>query len=319
MPMYKTLSTSPAIPWRLRHGLERWLESSCRDRQPGLYRWFHFGEARDPLRAVTSGPGHHFFGYYDKSPWNASQRLLLAHEAPFNDRPPGAEDGVSVGVVHLADGNRYQPLSRTIAWNWQQGSMLQWHPADPEHLLLHNDRRGDRFVAIVRDTQGRELNVYERPMYAVSRDGRFAYSVNFARLYTHRPGYGYAGVADVWAADPHPREDGIHRLDLVSGRSERIISLDQLSHLDGDDRWHRAFQWINHVQVSPDGTRIAFFHIRREGETGWRARLCSCTSDGSEPTSVLDAEVVSHYDWLDNRRILIWSREQARTRRFTIV
>src|SRR5436309_3050764 len=57
------------IPWRLRHGLERWVESSCRDRRPGLYRWLHFGEARDRLRAVTSGPHHHFFGYYDKWWW----------------------------------------------------------------------------------------------------------------------------------------------------------------------------------------------------------------------------------------------------------
>jgi hypothetical protein len=312
MAMYKTLSTNPAIPWRLRNGLERWVESSCRDRQPGLYRWLHFGEARDRLRAVTSGPGHHFFGYYDKCPWNASQKLMLAHEASFNDRPPTAEDGVSVGIVHLSDGNRYQRLATSLAWNWQQGSMLQWHPADPERLLLHNDRREDRFVAIVRDTQGRELNVYERPIYAVSPEGRFAYSVNFARLYTHRPGYGYAGCADAFAAEPHPRDDGIHRLDLASGRSELVISLERLAHLDADDAWRDAFQWINHVQVSPDGTRLAFFHIRRVGEAGWRARLCSCACDGSGPTRVLDAQVVSHYDWLDNEHILIWASDQGR-------
>ena len=56
MSMYKALSGSPMIPWRLRQGMERWLESSCRDRRPGLYRWLHFGDARDRLRAVTVGP-----------------------------------------------------------------------------------------------------------------------------------------------------------------------------------------------------------------------------------------------------------------------
>ena len=74
--------------------------------------------------------------------------------------------------------------------------MLQWHPGDPDRLIVHNDRRDGRFVAVVRDTEGRELNVYDRPIYAMSPEGRYAYSVNFARLHTHRPGYGYAGGTD---------------------------------------------------------------------------------------------------------------------------
>ncbi len=319
MPIYKALSASPLIPWRFRHGLERWLESSCREERPALYRWLHFGEARDRLRAVTSGPAHHFFGYYEKSPWNASQSLLLAHQAPFNDRPPGREDSVSVGVVHLGESNRYEPLGTSLAWNWQQGSMLQWHPADREHLVVYNDRRLGRLVAAVRDTQGRTLNVYDQPIYALSPDGRYAYSVNFARLHTHRPGYGYAGLADPWADDPHPSADGIHRLDMASGRCELILSLDELAHLDADDAWRGAFQWINHVQVSPDASRIAFFHIRRVGEAGWRARLCSCASDGSAPMRLLDTEVVSHYDWLDDQRILVWARDHGHSGHFRLV
>ncbi len=319
MAMYKALSTSPVIPWRFRKGLERWLESSCRDRQPGLYRWLHFGEARDRLRAVTFGPKHHFFGYYDKCPWNASGTLLLAHEAAFNDRPPAAEDSVTIGMVRLADHNRFEPLATSRAWNWQQGSMLQWHPSEPEGLIVHNDRRDGRFVAVVRDTQGRELNAYDRPIYALSPEGRYAYSVNFARLYTHRPGYGYAGVEDPWAADPHPRDDGIHRLDLQSGGSELIVSLDELARAGSNDETRNAFQWINHVQVSPDGSRLAFFHIRRVGEAGWRARLFVCASDGSDPKCLVDADVVSHYDWLDNRRILIWAKDEGQPGHFWLV
>ncbi|HTS21088.1 MAG TPA: hypothetical protein VMN79_04685 [Casimicrobiaceae bacterium] len=318
MAIYRALATNPVIPWRLRHGMERWLESSCRDRQPGLYRWLHFGAARDPLHAVTTGPAHHFFGYYDKCPWNASQSLLLAHEASFNDRPPGPEDRVSVGVVHVAEGNRYEALATTPAWNWQQGSMLQWHPADPERLLLHNDRRDGRFAAIVRDTGGRTYAVYDRPIYAIGPDGGAAYSVNFARLYAHRPGYGYAGGEDPWSDSPHPGEDGIHRIDLASGRSELIVSLDELSRL-GDEAWRGAFAWINHVQVSPDGGRIAFFHIRRTAEGGWRARLCCCSSNGSQLACLLDAEVVSHYDWLDAERMLIWAKERGAPGRFRLV
>jgi len=316
--VYKTLSASPVIPWRVRHGLERWVESSCRDRRPRLYRWLHFGQARDRLRPVTFGPRHHFFGYYDKCPWNASGTLLLGHEAPFNDRPPGLEDAASVGIVHLAEANRYEALATTLAWNWQQGSMLQWHPADPERLVVHNDRRAHRFVACVRDLHGRTLNVYDRPIYALSPDGRYACSVNFARLHAHRPGYGYAGCADPWADEPHPGEDGIHRLELASGRSELIVSLDQLARLDTDADSRAAFQWINHVQISPDATRIAFFHIGRT-EGGWRARLCCCASDGSGVAVLLDREFISHYDWLDNHSLLIWTRDHGHPGNFVLV
>jgi hypothetical protein len=319
MPMYKALSSSPIVPWRLRQGLERWVELSCRERRPGLYRWLHFGETRDRLRAVTSGPGHHFFGYYEKCPWNASGNLLLAHEAAFNDRPPGADDTVAVGIVHLAERNRFQALARSSAWNWQQGSMLQWHPADPERLILHNDRRDGQFRGVVRDTEGREVNVYDRPIYAVSPNGRDAFSLNFARLHTHRPGYGYAGGSDRWSDDPHPMHDGIHRMDLLSGRSGLIVSLDQLARLDHGEDLSDAFQWINHVQVSPNGNRLAFFHIWRIGEAGWRARLLSCNVDGSGLDCMLESDFVSHYDWLDDGRILIWAKDGKRAGHFWLL
>ena len=172
----------------------------------------HFGEARDRLRAVTSGPRHHFFGYYDKCPWNASGTLLLAHEAAFNDRPPGADDSITIGLVRLNERNNFQVLASSRAWNWQQGSMLQWHPGDPDRWIVHNDRRNGEFVAVIRDTAGQELNAYARPIYAMSGEGRYAYSVNSRACTRHRPGYGYAGGTDRWAGDPHPNDDGIHRL-----------------------------------------------------------------------------------------------------------
>ena len=188
-----------------------------------------------------------------------------------------------------------------------------------KRLLLHNDSRDGRFVSVVRDTTGREVHLYERPVYALSSDGRHAYSVNFARLHTHRPGYGYAGAADPWADEPHPRDDGIHRIDLTTGRSELIVSLDALAGLGTSKGMHDAFQWINHAQVSPGGNRLAFFHIARAGKSGWWARLCICGSEGENPMCLLDAEIVSHYDWLDDTHILIWSRETGQAGHFFLV
>ncbi|RJP16033.1 MAG: hypothetical protein C4520_18615 [Candidatus Abyssobacteria bacterium SURF_5] len=38
------------------------------------------------VRAVTSGPKHHFFGYYGISPWNESRTRLLCLETDFQNR-----------------------------------------------------------------------------------------------------------------------------------------------------------------------------------------------------------------------------------------
>ncbi len=313
MTLYHRFNRSPWVPWRIRNGMELWLERRGRVRHPRLYQWLHFGRWRDPVIPVTRGPRHHFFGYYEKSPWNASQRFLLAHEAGFNDRPPGPDDVVTVGLVDLQDPDRpFRPLGQSLAWNWQQGSMLQWHLADPENLLVHNDRRQGQARGVVRDTSGRELAVIERPIYALDPDGRHAYSLNFARLHRHRPGYGYAGLEDPFADQHHPADDGIWRIDLDNGRAELIVSLDQLARLDPTPAMAGVHHWINHIQVAPDGSRLAFFHIWRVGEDGWRVRLYTSRPDGTQLSCLLDAEFVSHYDWQDAEHILIWAHIDGR-------
>lgn len=318
MSPYRSIMAISGLPWRLRQTLERWVEGPVRARQASLYRWLHHGSPRERLQPITTGPKHHFFGYYDKFPWNASQTLMLAHEAEFNDRAPGPDDRLRIGVVRLAD-KSFIPLGETLAWNWQQGAMLAWHPADTENLLVHNDRRDGQFVGIVRDTTGGERRVYDRPIYAISPDGKMAWSLNFARLATHRPGYGYAGVADPWAASPHPDDDGIHAIDLESGASALIVSLDQLAGNHPTPGMTGQFHWINHIQASPRGTRIAFFHLWREGEKGWGVRLYVARPDGTELTCALDTGRISHYDWLDEDHVLVWARRHEGGERFLLV
>lgn len=316
--LYPALSRLPAIPWRVRKKLETWVENDARVRLPALYRWLHFGRAHDPLVAVTSGPKHHFFGYYEKSPWNASQTLLLAHEADFNDRAPGADDACRIGVVHLGE-RRFEALAESLAWNWQQGAMLAWHPADPERTLVHNDRERGVAVGVVRDVSGRVLQRYTRPIYTLSPDGRLGWSLDFARLALHRPGYGYAGITDPRAHEHAPGDDGLHLIELDSGRSTLIVSLHLLARKDAKPAMNGQFHWLNHIQPSPQGSRIAFFHLWREGEKGWGVRLYTCRPDGGELVCALDTGRISHYDWLDEDHILAWARRSEGGERFLLV
>ena len=54
-----------------------------------------------PAKAVTSGPKHHFFGYYDKCPWDKTGRYMLAMEIDFCDRQPKPGEELTLGFVDL--------------------------------------------------------------------------------------------------------------------------------------------------------------------------------------------------------------------------
>ncbi len=273
------------------------------------------GEAGYPAaRAITRGPGHHFFGYYDKCPWDPTGRYVLGLETAFMDRPPTADDRATVGLIDRADGDRWRPLAETRAWNWQQGAMLQWLPsADGARRIIYNDREGDRFVAVIRDLDSDEARTLPRPIYAVSRDGRSAVCPSFARLQQTRPGYGYAGVPDPWADDPAPADDGIWWTDLASGESRLIVSLERIARFDPQPGMAGAKHWFNHLEFGPDDRRFIFLHRwRRPGERGWRTRLFTANPDGTDLHCVADHEMVSHFAWRDPRRILAWARQRDR-------
>ena len=197
--------------------------------------------------------------------------------------------------------------------------MLQWHPKEGETLFFHNDRRDGRHVGILRRTDGREIRSYDRPIYAVAPNGLQAFSVNFARLQTHRPGYGYAGVADPWSGDPAPDDsDGIQLVDLQTGQSRLIVSLGALSRMAPTPGMQGGIHYVNHIQVNRSGSRIAFFHIWTTGEKTWSVRLYTADPDGGRLLCLLDTGRVSHYDWLDDRRILVWAHQPGVGDRFLL-
>ena len=319
MTLYHRLLATHRIPWRVRNGFETWVEGPCRERHTSFYRWLHLGVAAEFLEPVTKGPLHHFFGYYDKSPWNRSGRQLLAHEAQFNDRAPSAEDRLGIGVIDRHKGGGFRRLTQTLSWNWQQGAMAQWLPAEPERQFSYNDRRNGQVVGVIFDVTDGEQAVLNRPIYAWLPDGSSGYSLNFARLAEHRPGYGYAGCEDPHRNDPHPVSDGIWRINPKSGSSDLIVSLDELAKKDPKASMHNAWHYVNHIQPSRGGARIAFFHLWHKDDSGWEVRLYTCRSDGSELSCWLDTGFISHYDWRDDDAILVWANQKSGPARFLLV
>ena len=54
--------------------------------------------------ALSSGPKHHFFGYYGVDVWDPSQRYHLALETDFDDHRPEPQDVAAVGLIDRESG-----------------------------------------------------------------------------------------------------------------------------------------------------------------------------------------------------------------------
>ncbi len=265
-----------------------------------------------PVRAVTRGPSHHFFGYYEKSPWDATGRYMLAMEVPFGDRMPEVDDKATIGVIDLEEGCTFTPLAHTFACNWQQGAMLHWLPG-ADQTIIFNDRRDGAFVSIMLDIRTGSTRVLDRPVYTLSRDGSRALSLNFARIQRMRADCGYVGVPDPHEEDLHPDADGIHLLDLTTGDSRLLISYHQIASFGRVPSMDGQTSWFNHIQVNTDDSRFAFMHRRRrESQRRIYTRLFTANFDGSEIRCVTDHDFVSHYDWRDPHHILSWARRHGR-------
>ena len=158
-----------------------------------------------PVRAITRGPKHHWFGYYDKLQFDPTGRYVLGMEVDFEHRSPQADDVIKIGMVDLHDGDRWIELGQSTAWCWQQGCMLQWLPGSKSKILW-NDRQDDRFVCHILMLRPKRIAPFRIRFIASVPDGRTAVSPDFRRINDVRPGYGYAGLADPFADDLAPTE-----------------------------------------------------------------------------------------------------------------
>ena len=133
-----------------------------------------------PIRQITHGPKFHWFGYYDKLEFDPTSRYVLANEVDFEGRSPKADDVIRIGMVDLADHDRWIKLGETRAWSWQQGCMLQWRPGSKSEIVW-NDREGDHHVCRLLDVFTRRQRTIPVPIYALSPDGRHAITADFRR------------------------------------------------------------------------------------------------------------------------------------------
>ena len=265
--------------------------------------------ALPPHRFITSGPRHHWFGYYDKLQFDPSGRYVLGMQVPFEHRSPTADDMIDIGMIDLQDDDRWIHLGQSSAWNWQQGCMLQWLPGS-HSTAIWNDREDDRFVCRILNVETKEARTIPHAIYSVSPDGRTAVTADFRRITDVRPGYGYNGLPDPNADDDAPHDSGIFHVDLQTGEAKLIISLKQISETGRIPNPEPGIKhYFNHLLFNPDGSRFIALHRWRYPDGKRLTRMITAAPDGSDIRVVIPNGYASHFIWRDKQHILSQSKD----------
>jgi hypothetical protein len=259
--------------------------------------------------------GEYFFGYYDKSPWDASGKYMLCMKArdTWTEPDPKSEAEILLFNLNLNvnDDNYCRVLAKTNTWNVQQGCMAQWLGPDYSSRIIYNDLRDGSYCSVILDVKSGTERVLPMPVYTVSIDGKTALSLDFSRLHSLRLGYGYAALPEKTKGIALPDEACVWKMDIETGVVTELLKYTDFAkfqprpEMQEDGSVHK----VNHLMLSPNGKRFMVLYRWFVGHRKY-TRLITCNVDGTEMYVLSDDDMVSHCYWKNDEEIIAFERKK---------
>lgn len=257
----------------------------------------------------------YFFGYYDKSPWDITDRYILCLKANDTWSDVSPKEKADILLIDTAkdenDTNRVKKLADTRAWNVQQSCMLQWLGPDFSSHIIFNDYRDGEYVSVIYEMVTGKERIIHAPVYTVSAEGKTALALDFSRLYNLRPGYGYYNVPEKTKDVALPDETCIWKIDLETGDILPLLKYTAFVAFQPRPEMLEAgsVHKVNHLMLSPNGQRFMVLYRWFIGERKY-TRLITCNTDGSDMYLLSDDDMVSHCFWKDDETILAFENKK---------
>ena len=200
----------------------------------------------------------YFFGYYDKSPWDATGRYMLCMRAKDTWSEPDPIDEAEILLFDGKDGNAFRILAKTHTWNVQQGCMAQWLGPDYSSKIIYNDLRNGNYCSVILEVASGKERVLPMPVYTVSEDGKTALSLDFSRLHSLRLGYGYAALPEKTKGIALPDETCIWRMNIETGEFVPLLKYTDFASFQPrpEMQVEGSVHKVNHLMLSPNGKRF---------------------------------------------------------------
>jgi hypothetical protein len=244
----------------------------------------------------------YFFGYYDKSPWDITDRYVLCLRAKETHKNVAPKDDAEIILIDSENGT-IKILGVTKAWNVQQGCMLQWLGPNFADEILYNDFRNGEFCSVILNINTSEERVIFKPIYSVSDDGSFALTLDFTRLHEMRPGYGYSNTKDVNSSKSCPDSTCIWYVNLKTGEIKSILKYTDFVKFEVRKEMMGAKHKVNHIMINPSGNRFMVLHRWYKDNIKY-SRLVTANIDGSDMYNLSDDNFVSHCNWKTDSEII---------------
>lgn len=257
----------------------------------------------DIVRISPHDEMEYFFGYYDKSPWDATDRYMLCIRAKNTYSEVAPKNEAEILLFDTYNNNSYKILGKTSSWNVQQGCMLQWLGPDFSERIIYNDFRDGRYCSVILNINTNAEKILPLPVYSVSYDGKFALSLDFSRLHRLRKGYGYSNLPDETKDEKCPDKVCIWYIDLCTGESKPLLKYTDFLKFQTRHEMEVAEHKVNHIMINPSGTRFMVLHRWFNGSRKY-TRLVTANIDGTDMYNLSDDDMVSHCCWKNDTDIL---------------
>lgn len=252
----------------------------------------------------------YFFGYYDKSPWDATMRYMICMRAKDTWSEPDPLSVADILLIDTKNENSIIKIATTHTWNVQQGCMAQWIGPDFKSRILYNDMRGGKYCSVILDIKTMKEQILPLPCYTVSMDGKMALSLDFSRLHSLRLGYGYAKLPEKTKGVALPNETAIWKLNLDTKEVTDLLKYTDFVKLQPRKEMLElgSVHKVNHLMISPNGKRFMVLYRWFCGQRKY-TRLITCNVDGSDMYVLSDDDMVSHCYWKNDEEIIAFENK----------
>lgn len=265
------------------------------------------------VRISPDDPKHeYFFGYYDKSPWDATMRYMICMRAKDTWSEPDPLGTADILLIDTKNDNKIRHVATTHTWNVQQGCMAQWLGPDFRTHILYNDMREGRYCSVILNVETMEERVLPMPCYTVSADGKTALSLDFSRLHSLRLGYGYAELPETTKGVTLPDTTAVWKIDIETGEVKGLLKYTDFAKFRPRYEMQESgsVHKVNHLMLSPNGKRFMVLYRWFCGQRKY-TRLITCNVDGTDMYVLSDDDMVSHCYWKNDDEIIAFENKHG--------
>lgn len=253
----------------------------------------------------VSSRENYFFGFHDKVPWSHDDKKLLSHYANIKNRLPKKNEAAKIGYFKGADFSEFVMLDETLAWNWQQGAMLQW--VGKTENIVFNDFRKNSVAKLLNTETTKTEAIFENHISCTSPDGQFALCFDFERLGKGMHGYGYSGFDYQNLRNiPNDESGSISLLEINDGKIKPLVHLEDVVKISPNESMKNSFHFFTHCLFSPNSQDYVFFHRWLDKNNKIFTRMIKGSVNDHNLKVFPTNGMVSHICWISDHEIMAY-------------